>query len=465
MSDKNTSVDLPVAHDDVDPKLRAAADAFDLDLHMINLLLNEPFFSSICMNLVKRKTEAIPTAGVTVSDLVFTLLWNPLFLASLKAIEVRGLMKHESYHLIFDHCTSRRRDPHKVWNYATDLAINSLISVEELPDCGLYPGKPLDLSKLKNAIKDAENKGENARASILTDRLHVWQAVSELIKSLPVEKSAEWYMGKLMEDQNVSNTIQGKGKGYPDLGEFEFDIDADGNLTPGRFDNHDGWDELSDEEKNLAKEIVKQIVRSAVKKCDKTGKWGSVGASTREQIRKLINNDVNWESVLRCFCGNSQRAEKRSTRKKVNRKYPHIHPGTRRTHRASIWVFVDESGSVNNDELSRIFGTLNQLGRLTEFKFFPFDTRVDEANAVTWKKGKDQPVIRTSCGGTSFHAVEQFMRKNKDKCDAYIIATDGGAGDPGPGCKKRAWLLLPGYKLPFNPHRGDVVIQMDKKDR
>tara|TARA_R110000824_G_scaffold64525_1_gene168559 strand:- start:212 stop:1582 length:1371 start_codon:yes stop_codon:yes gene_type:complete len=454
MANGSTAIDFPEVA--VDPKLVAAAKSFDIDIHMVNLLLNEPFFSTICMCLHKQKTEEIPTAGVTVSDLVFTLLWNPMFLASLEPMKIRGLMKHESYHLIFDHCTSRRRDPHTVWNYATDLAINSLISRDELPDCGLYPGVPLDLTKLHAAIMLAKTENDEKRLAHLSEQLGKWTKVSDVIASFPAKQSAEWYMTKLMEDDEIANAIDNKpGPGEPGG-------DGSGEFSPGELDSHEGWDNLTDEEKNLARGMIRQVIKTAAKKCDQTGQWGSVGADTREEIRKLVNNDVSWESVLRCFCGNSQRAEKRSTRKKINRKYPYIHPGTRRTHRASIWVFVDESGSVGNDELARIFGTLSQLGRLTEFKFFPFDTRVDEKNAVVWKKGKDQPVIRTAGGGTSFHAVEEFMKKNKDKCDAYIIATDGEASDPGPSCKKRAWLLLPGRKLLFDPHPGDVMIKMDK---
>ena len=63
-----------------------------------------------------------------------TMLWNPRFLAALSTRHVIGVMKHECYHLIFEHTTTRRHDPHRVWNYATDLAINSLIPENELPE-------------------------------------------------------------------------------------------------------------------------------------------------------------------------------------------------------------------------------------------------------------------------------------------------------------------------------------------
>ena len=90
---------------------------------MVQFLLDEPFFASIVINLKKIKTLSIPTAGVTVKDHSIVLYWNPDFVASLTPKKFFGLMKHECYHLIFQHVVSRKQDPHLLWNIATDLAI------------------------------------------------------------------------------------------------------------------------------------------------------------------------------------------------------------------------------------------------------------------------------------------------------------------------------------------------------
>ena len=106
----------------------AEAKAFDLAPHLISLMWDEPFFARVLRGITKIKTDAIPTAGVLAKDGDIRFWWNPKFLAGLTAPEIKGLIKHECYHLVFDHTTSRRRAPHIVWNYATDLAINSLIA-------------------------------------------------------------------------------------------------------------------------------------------------------------------------------------------------------------------------------------------------------------------------------------------------------------------------------------------------
>ena len=44
-----------------------------------------------------------------------------------------------------------------------------------------------------------------------------------------------------------------------------------------------------------------------------------------------------------------------------------------------------------------------------------------------------------------------------------IILTDGECSDPGPSRKRRAWVIVPGRKLYFDPHASDTVIQMKGK--
>ena len=57
---------------------------------------------------------SIPTAGVTVRDSDFVMFWNPVFVSGLESIQVRGLLKHECYHLVFEHTTTRKHDPHDI---------------------------------------------------------------------------------------------------------------------------------------------------------------------------------------------------------------------------------------------------------------------------------------------------------------------------------------------------------------
>ena len=144
--------------------------SFDLKLHLHRLLSDEPFFSAISRRVNKQSSRAIPTAGVTVDKdtLQFKMLYNPDLFEDMEERKVKGVLIHEFYHLIFKHVTSRRPEniPMIVWNIATDLAINSMIGADNLPDnCCIpggkqfedYPlGKTAEFDNAKDAIKFAK---------------------------------------------------------------------------------------------------------------------------------------------------------------------------------------------------------------------------------------------------------------------------------------------------------------------
>jgi len=401
--------------------------AFDLQPHLVGMLLTEPFFAHLIRTITKVRDEKLPTAGVCVKDNDLYLYWNPRFLAKLTSEEVFGLLKHECYHLFFDHCTSRRMEPHNIHNIATDLAINSVIPENELPKCGLFPGKPIDMSR----ITDPE---QLANTKILSDK----------IQSFPTDMSSDWYFSSLMEDPNVQAAM------------------ASGSGQDMQMDSHEGWGEMSDEEREIVKGKVREILRQAVRRSDNNNSWGSVPSQMRENLRKMVSEAVDWKALLRNFVGTSQRLNKSSTLRRINRKYPYIHPGVSRSHTATVGVFVDMSGSVSDEALEQIYGVLGSLAKQVMFKFYPFDSEVDEKNAFDWKKGQKKESVRYRAGGTSFIAVNEFVKKHRGEFDAVIICTDGCAEDPGPSPLRRAWVLVPGTRLAFKESSNDIVVSMEE---
>ena len=162
---------------------------FNIDSHMIRLLLSEPFFAEMMRNITKVRDESIPTAGVCVKDSDLYLYWGPLFMASCPAGEIIGLLKHEVYHLVFQHCTSRRMTPHNIHNIATDLAINSIISEDELPKCGLRPGKAIDLSRVTDPKRLEELKKLSDKIAgfplVAVDMLALADVLDQLVHQCP----------------------------------------------------------------------------------------------------------------------------------------------------------------------------------------------------------------------------------------------------------------------------------------
>jgi len=417
MADKGTSTDIaPVNNAD-----EIAAKNFDLDKFLVKLQLEEPFFCKVLRKVTKVKTSMIPTAGVLAKEGDIKLWWNPAFLASLTPKQVIGLLKHECYHLVFEHTTTRRLDPHVVWNYGADLAINSLIPEDELPEGGLIPGKAF-----------AELTEEQLE-KMTDDQVNRYGILSTKIESFPKGEAGEWYFARLMEDEETKDAltkpVEGDGEG------------GEGSGLPGSMDDHEGWGDMTDEEREIAKGKIRQAVEDAVKECDKKGQWGSVGAETRSQIREAISKEIPWEMILKQFVGMSRRAKRSTSRMRLNKKYPGIHSGHKRGYTSSIAVYIDQSGSVSNDELALLFGELRNLAKNTEFVTYHFDTGVDEKSETVWRAGKTPETHRTRCGGTCFKAPSEHANKNKHRFDGYLILTDGYAPNPGHSRLKRGWVV------------------------
>ena len=373
--------------------------SFDLQLHAYRLLMDEPFFAALSRKIEKRADYGIPTAGVRVDPETaqFEMIYNPDFFAKLPEEHVRGVLKHEFYHLIFDHVTSRKPEgvEHKVWNIAADLAINSHL-VGELPEMACMPG-----------VGPFED--------------------------LPKGKTAEWYLAN-MPKQEESEGGSGDGNGG----------EGDGEGEPGSFDDHSGWDDsaASPEQQaanQMAKERLKQAMKEAAQEASQSAKgWGSMSGEVKQEILKRLETKVDWKKVLRYFIKTSQRASRRSSVKRINKRYAYIHPGKKTQRQAKIAIAIDQSGSVSDQMLENFFAELNSLAKLAEFTVVPFDTEVNESKVYIWKKGQNKKAERVLCGGTCFNAPTEYV--NNNSFDGVIILTDMEAPKP-KACKaQRMWM-------------------------
>jgi len=419
---------------------------FDLNKHVARLLMDEPFFASLSRRVDKR-VGPIPTAGVRVNPETaqFEMLYNPEFFAGLTDKERAGVLKHEFYHLIFEHVTGRmpaevknNAGLAKKWNFATDLAINSHL-VGQLPEGCLMPGE--------GPFED-----------------------------LPKGKSAEWYWANLPEEPGGEGEKE-EGEGGQGCGDEEGegqggsgDNDAEGEEGAGQgdgqgqgedegegqgggsgpqtLDDHSGWggDGAAND---IAKERLKEAVKKAAQDAAKAGSWGSVGSDTQQDITdRLLNTKVDWKKVLRYFIKTSQQANRVSTIKRINRRYPYIHPGRKRTRTAKIAVSIDQSGSVDNTMLQAFFAELNKLADLAEFTVIPFDTDVAKDKIFVWKKGENRKWERVMCGGTCFNAPTKYV--NENEFDGHIVLTDMCAPKPIASKCQRMWMTTDYYaKNPY----------------
>jgi predicted metal-dependent peptidase len=423
---------------------------FDLNKHTARLLQAEPFFAALSRRIDKKASTIVPTAGVRVAENGhFEMVYNPAFFEKLTDVERAGILKHEFYHLVFEHVTGRLPEEGmtKMWNFATDLAINSNL-IGELPEGALIPGEgyfadmPRGLSaeayfaKLKKKQEEGEDEGEEGNE--------------------PGEEGEQGGEGGSGDQEGEGEDGQGGGQGEPgdDEGEGQGEGEGAGDGEPGEgsgsgagepkeFDDHSGWGEADNTATEIAKQRLKETVKKAAEEASKAGNWGTVGADTRREIMDRLTAKVDWKKVLRYFIKTSQRANRSSTVKRINRRYAYIHPGKKVNRVAKIAISIDQSGSVDDMMLAMFFAELNKLASLAEFTVIPFDTRIDESHIYVWKKGETRKRERVMCGGTDFDPPTEYV--NARDFDGHIVLTDLMAPKPKASKCQRMWMTTEAY--------------------
>ena len=389
---------------------------FNLNDHVHRLLLQEPFFASLSRTIEKIESKGVPTAGVRIDPETgyFELYYNPDFFLKINDKQKSGVLVHEFYHLIFEHVTGRLPDELQgvmksgvamkdvpsdtralfmLWNIATDLSINCLIGQERLPEQCVFPGV-------------------------------------DKFEHLPSEMNAEWYYQELKK--------KAKQEAKDSDGEKSLEDVVSEMIGDGQFDEHGQWAEVDETTASIAKERLKETLKEAAKEASKSNAWGSVSTSTRKEIIEKVTAKINWRSVLRYFVKTCIRAEKRSTVRRINKRYPYIHPGKKVTRAPRIAISIDQSGSVSDSMLAAFFSELNNLSDICTFTVVPFDTEVAEDKVFEWKKGQKKKWERVLYGGTDFDAPTAYV--NKTGFDGHIVLTDMCAPKPKPSKCQRMWM-------------------------
>ena len=380
---------------------------FNLNMHAARLLMREPFFAALSRRIDKTPTTAIPTAGVRVNPerAQFELLYNPEFMGALSDEHKLGVLMHEFYHIIFD------------------------------PGPMMPSGEPM-----KGCLP-----GEGPFAD------------------LPSGKSYEWYLQALkdmQDEQGEGGEGDGGGEGQPGEGSGSGQP-GDGDPFGGAdsFDDHDGFGEGDSTTTEIAKERLKDTLKKAAEEAEKSRNWGSVSSGMRQDILDRIQTKIDWRKVLRYFVKTSQRSDKRSTPRRLNKRYPRVHPGKRVTRHAKIAISIDQSGSVDDGMLATFFSELNKLAEIAEFTVIPFDSSVGEDKIFVWKKGQRCKTERVMCGGTCFNAPTKYV--NKHAFDGHIILTDLCAPKPIASKCQRMWMTTQAYAARPYFQTNERVIAID----
>lgn len=451
-----------------------------LQKHLVGFLLGSTgFFASIIRSMNKVCTRSVPTIGVAFRRDMdrFVMYWNPDFVLSVEAANkrldglgdtrMRNVLVHEVMHIALKHVTVRRREPHFLWNVATDCAINSVIvgadkhpdGMGSLPEGGLIPGR-------KQVKPDGSPYVRGVDSDMACDFA---QAIEELPPGLLSEVYFEALMNAFRDQiEEMKQKSRGRrGKGDPQSGEGGSPGDADGEM-PGPLDDHDIWDErggeggeTSDDDREYTEQRVRDLLKRAVNHAEQSSDgWGSVPQKIRQAIKSYLGGEVDWRKILKMWTNGRIRAEQSRSIRRIDRRYPYIQPGPKRNHRPLLLVCKDQSGSVSDEAVSLFYGECDALSRDVDFDQVAFDTQCGEV--TRWHRGSRPEATRERHGGTDFDAVTRLVEAegNAGRWDGIIMLTDGECSKPSPSRVARVWIICPGHKLLFQPDENELVINL-----
>lgn len=348
-----------------------------------------PYYANLIMQMDKKLTNEVPIAAVSVTSRI-NLYVNPESFGSLPMSVRIGVLLHECYHILHDHI-GRSKSVAKKFNKALNIAADRAIN-EHLHTIAKN-------GKLTATIPDKARFKLNGE----------WQEMKPVTK----HNFQTTYAGKKIKDNETMEYYykflkENAQKGGGGEGDFGGDMDT--------IDDHDHW-----EESDATPEEIKEIIKQAVNKAAEKTQAGNIPGDVQSLINELNKSVVSWQSILQRFVAKCVNTNIDSSRKRRNRRYGIVHPGTIKEPVLRLGVAVDTSGSVSDKYLQQFFSEIKKIHALG-IEIFCVEADVNVAQAFEYDPKK--PIVVKGRGGTAFQPAITHLEEEAD-VDAWVYFTDG----------------------------------------
>jgi predicted metal-dependent peptidase len=427
------------------------------------LMLKEPFYGLMLLQLNKVENKSIDTACVRKAGYNLNLEFNPDFYNSLSYEHQYGLLKHELLHIAFHHLYNfDSHENQRMVNIAADIEINQYIEEKHLPPGALLPSSFPDFNL-------PEKAGTQTYYDILMKEYNTVQQGNSPIQSpsQPGNGTPGNGSGDGDGDDGDGNG-SGSGSGLnPSQQKLKDMMDGDGEFVDGMLDDHGSWKEiaeLSEADKKIIKNQVEHQLKEVVTQLDRKGSngRGSLPASLQQMLEELfkeVKPVIDWKAYLRNFVSSSNKIETKKTRHKPNIRF-NGNPALKIKPRKNMLVAIDTSGSVSTEEMANFMAQIKLIHKTgTDITILHCDADVDHVEEY---KGKFINIVYGG-GGTNFTPAVEWFNKNQQKYNCMVYFTDGECPAPKIKPKKNMlWVLTrerKGYgdQLPGKEVRMEVI--------
>lgn len=352
------------------------------------LIIEHPFFGVFLSNTDMIEEKSIPTAATDGTRIYY----NHNFFEQLKDIELKAVLLHEVFHIVYSHCSKKRRGirHNKKWNVAADYAINW--EIDEMD---------------KKQVKLPNNVEINGKPF------------------------------KVFLDNKYKNMV----------------VEQIYDLLPDSAANEDGIDihmDMPDDE-DKEKEIEDRILASY----ESTKNEGKIPTGISRSIDEIRKSRVPWTRIFHRYLGSALAKEDYSY-SQPNRRFigQELYMPSLLSYKVgTVAVAIDTSGSIGKNELGAFANELRKVSALiSEVIVMSCDADVHSfeivrdmtnfVNAVKKLKGG---------GGTDFRPPFAALAKRRITPEVFIYLTDGEGIFP----EKKTiryptiWVMTTERKAPF----------------
>ena len=375
------------------------------------LLLNQPFFGTLCLRL-KLVAGELPTMATDGRRIVY----DPAFVDELTPAELEAVLAHEVLHCALGHhCRRGVRDP-RLWNEAADLAINPILIGNgfTLPAGALLDDAFDNLSaeeiyaRLMQRSREESSPAPNqAQQPTMASSTGIGQGSQEQQSPEPGNSA---HTPSTPTRDAVGHEVRHQSPGPGGFGEVWDATDEHGSPVSQAENSR------QQHEWNIAAD---QALRSA-KSC------GCEPANLARPLNDSRQSKQDWRTLLRDFVVATAPSDYRWT--PPNRRYVAAGlylPSVERTSVGTIVVAVDTSGSIGQDELDQFAGEITAIS--DEAK--PEAIHIVYCDAVVQsiqQFGPSEPIELEpkGGGGTDFRPVFEWVEANQIAPACLIYLTD-----------------------------------------
>jgi len=379
-------------------------------------------------------------AGVSIDKYPFEMTINPLLLGEYSIKEIICIICHEIEHIVLDHpAHDRRINPdkdsyiHELLNDAMDASINDRliwdinarnIDIMSFPEDGIT-SKVLSEEYEKHLKK-------------LQDFLYYY---SQMPKNKPnCNKKLQFLEGDcVIMSKNGKAIVTNKNRPQKVLHIWTEEGDA-----------------------NDVHEIIKNYVKQVVDGIPNENR-SKFPEYQNEAINALLAPPaIDWCNVLKRYIGMTPYLYRR-TKTRLNRRQPERYDISGRivNREVRVVVAIDTSGSLDGEELKKIFTEIFSILKNTKFELTVIECDAEVQSVYKARNIDEINLDVNGRGGTSFEPVISYLNEKKEYRDAVLIYFTDGMGDDEisrPMVNRCLWVLTDlNSELSVEEPYGDVI--------